>query len=77
MVQTLGADSPYENLGSITKAITLLHRYPKTKLSHKVFIVHLIDKQAITLLTIHSSDKTLSFAPEQVRSPRQTNKRPL
>ena len=35
--------SSHENLGSIAKAITLLQRYLKTKCSHQVFIVHLID----------------------------------
>jgi len=44
MVQKSGADSPDENLGSITKAITLLQQYLKTKFSRQVFIVHLIEK---------------------------------
>lgn len=35
----LGADSLHENLGSVTKSITLLQRYVKTKFSHQVFII--------------------------------------
>ena len=44
MVQKLGADCPQENLGSVTKSITLLQRYLKTKFCHQVFIIHLFDE---------------------------------